>query len=148
VSERWVLNASPVIVLARVGQEHLLDALADELVIPHQVGQEIEAGPADDPARRAIAGGQFSVVDVAAAPEILAWDLVDGETAVLSYAVEEPEWTVIVDDAAARKCAQSFGLRLMGTLAVVILAKRRGLIPSAADILRSLVRVDSTLTMM
>lgn len=140
MSERWVLNASPVIVLARVGQEHLLDALADELVIPHQVTQEIEAGPGDDPARRAIDGGQFSVVEVAAAPEVLAWDLGDGETAVLSYALENPEWMVILDDAATRKCAQSFGLRLMGTLAVVILAKRRGLIPSAAGVLRSLVR--------
>lgn len=32
----------------------------------------------------------------------------------------------------------SFGLSLKGTLAVVILAKQRGLILSAADVLRSL----------
>ena len=29
MTERWVLNASPLIVLARVGQEHLLRALSD-----------------------------------------------------------------------------------------------------------------------
>ena len=45
-----------------------------------------------------------------------------------------------LDDAAARKCARSFDLRLKGTLAVIILAKQRGLIPSAADVLRSLLR--------
>jgi len=39
-----------------------------------------------------------------------------------------------------QKCARSFDLRLKGTLAVVVLAKRRGLIPSAADVLRSLLR--------
>jgi predicted nucleic acid-binding protein len=49
-------------------------------------------------------------------------------------------WTVIVDDAAARKCARSFGLPFKGTLAVIILAKQHGLIPSAADVLRSLLR--------
>jgi len=34
VTEQWVLNASPLIVLARVGQEHLLHTLADEVVVP------------------------------------------------------------------------------------------------------------------
>jgi predicted nucleic acid-binding protein len=43
-----------------------------------------------------------------------------------------------VDDAAARKCAQSFGLPFKGTLAMVILARQHGVIPSAADVLRSL----------
>ena len=141
MTERWVLNASPLIVLARVGQEHLFRTLADEVVVPHAVAVEIEAGPADDPARQAVAGGYFAIVEAVPVPEVLAWDLGAGETAVLSYALRKPGWTVILDDAAARKCAQSFGLRLKGTLAVVILAKQRGLIPSATDVLRSLLNI-------
>ena len=138
--ERWVLNASPIIVLARVEQEHLFGALTDEIVVPRAVAGEIEAGPVNDPARRVITGGQFTIVDVAPVPEILAWDLGDGETAVLSYALEEPGWTAILDDAAARKCGRSFDLPLKGTLAVVILAKQHGLIPSASEVLHSLLR--------
>jgi predicted nucleic acid-binding protein len=141
VAERWVLNASPLIVLARIGQEHLFRALADEIAIPRAVAEEIEAGPAGEPARQAVAGGQFPVVDTALSPEILAWDLGTGETAVLSFALAEPGWTVILDDAAARNCARSFGLSLKGTLAIVILAKQRGLTPSAADVLRSLLTI-------
>jgi predicted nucleic acid-binding protein len=141
VTERWVLNASPLIVLARVGQEHLFRALADDVVVPRAVVEEIEAGPADDRARQAIAEGYFAIVDIVPVPEILAWDLGDGETAVLSYALEEPGWTVILDDAAARKCARSFDLRLKGTLAVIILAKQHRLILSAADVLRSLLEI-------
>jgi predicted nucleic acid-binding protein len=140
VGERWVLNASPIIVLAGVEQETLFDALAEEVVVPRAVAEEIEAGPVDDPARRAIAGGQFTIVDATPRPEVLAWDLGVGETAVLSYALEESEWTAILDDAAARKCAQSFDLPFKGTLAVVILAKQRGLISSAAEVLRALLR--------
>jgi len=141
VAERWVLNASPLIVLARVGQEHLFQALADEIAIPRAVTEEIEAGPPGDPARQAVAGGRFPVVDTEPSLEILAWDLGMGETAVLSLALAEPGWTVILDDAAARNCARSFGLSLKGTLAIVILAKQRGLVSSAADVLRSLLAI-------
>jgi len=51
--ERWVLNASPIIVLARVGQEHLFDALTDELVVPRAVAEEIEVGLVNDPVPKA-----------------------------------------------------------------------------------------------
>jgi predicted nucleic acid-binding protein len=143
------LNASPIIVLARVGQEHLFDALADEVVVPQAVVEEIQAGPTGDPARQAVGSGRFAIVDTTPVSEVLAWDLGTGETAVLSCALAESGWTVIVDDAAARKCAQSFGLPIKGTLAVVILAKQHGLIPSAADVLRSLLkggfRLDETI---
>ncbi len=140
MSERWVLNASPIIALARVGQEHLFDALADQVAVPRSVVGEIQAGPTGDPGRQAVGSGRFTVVEATPVPEVVAWDLGIGETAVLSYALEESGWTVILDDAAARKCARSFGLSFKGTLAVVILAKRHGLIPSAAGVLRSLLK--------
>ena len=104
-----MLNASPIIVLARVGQERLFDALADEVVVPQAVVDEIQAGPAGDPARQAVGSGRFAIVDTTPVWEVLAWDLGTGETAVLSYALEEFGLTVIVDDAAARKCAQTMG---------------------------------------
>ena len=53
MSERWILNASPLIVLARIDHTDLLLALADELVVPRAVAAEIEAGPAGDRARQA-----------------------------------------------------------------------------------------------
>jgi predicted nucleic acid-binding protein len=48
VGEYWVLNASPLIVLARIGRENLLPALADQIVIPQAVAAEIQAGPVQD----------------------------------------------------------------------------------------------------
>lgn len=140
MTEQWVLNASPLIVLARVGHEHLFDLLTKKVVIPKAVAEEIKNGPIDDPARQAIINGLFTIVNSAPASEVLAWDLGAGETAVLSYALKESGWTAILDDAAARKCAKSFNLPLKGTLAVIILAKQRGLIPSASNILRSLLK--------
>lgn len=68
----------------------------------------------------------------------MAWDLGYGETGVLSYAFSNPGWEAILDDLAARKCARSLAIPHKGTLAVVILAKQSGLIPSAAQVLRML----------
>jgi len=99
---------------------------------------EINAGPQNDPARCLLAGNPFEVVETQTAMEIAAWDLGAGEAAVLSYALMTPDWTVVLDDGAARKCARSFNLPLKGTLAVVILAKQRGFIDSASDVLRML----------
>jgi predicted nucleic acid-binding protein len=78
------------------------------------------------------------VRDVAPRREIDAWDLGSGETAVLSLALSEPGWTAVLDDRAARNCAKSFDLPTRGTLGVIILARQRGIIPSAAAAMRRL----------
>lgn len=107
--------------------------MPDEVVVPHAVAQEISAGPAGDPARRFLESGEIPVIEVPSLPELLAWDLGKGETAVLSYAFSNPGWTAIVDDLAARKCAKSYAIPVRGTLAMIILAKKKGLIPSAME---------------
>jgi predicted nucleic acid-binding protein len=45
-----VLNASPLIILARAGYLDLLGKLVSPVVIPRAVAMEINAGPPEDPA--------------------------------------------------------------------------------------------------
>lgn len=143
VAESWVINASPIIALTRVGQVELLARLPEKAIVPQAVAVELSEASENDPARQALESGIFKIVkSPKPPPEILAWDLGQGETAVLSYALAHPEWVAILDDAAARRCAQSFSLKLIGTLAVVILAKQHGLIESAAQVLHALRGVD------
>jgi hypothetical protein len=95
VSERWILNASPLIVLARVGQAHLLTVLPEQVVVPDAVAAEIEAGPDEDPARAVLRTSLFNIVATPLAPNnLLTWDLGAGETAVLSLAVHGAGWTI------------------------------------------------------
>ena len=138
MSERWVLNASPLIVMARAGLEDLLLKLPEQVVVPRLVEIEIQAGPASDPARQILTAGKFSIVETDSREEILTWDLGWGETAVLSYVLTNPGWTAILDDRAARACARSYSIPFKGTLAVVILAKQVGEIDSAAGAMRLL----------
>ncbi len=45
MSRRWVLNASPLILLGKVGRLGLLPDLTDELMIPEAVAREVGAKP-------------------------------------------------------------------------------------------------------
>ena len=139
MAERWVLNASPVIALSKIGYEQLFLDLADQVVVPRAVAIEIQAGPTGDPARLAIEEGKISVIETPSPlSEILAWDLGAGETAVLSFAQSQAGWVAVLDDAAARKCARSFSIPVKDTLGIVLIAKQRGVIDSASDLLKSL----------
>ncbi len=136
--EQWVVNASPLIVLDKIGQLELLTKLPQRIVVPAAVVAEISAGPESDAARLAVQAKMFTQVNTPRiSPELAAWDLGAGETSVLAYALAHPGWVAILDDGAARKCAKTFGIPMKGTLAVVILAKKRGLIPSAAKVLHA-----------
>jgi predicted nucleic acid-binding protein len=142
VAKRWVINASPLIVLCSIQYEHLLFRLADEIVVPRAVANEIAQGPSEDKARQLLSASHFQVVNTPTAPvELLTWDLGAGETAVLAHAIANPEWTAILDDGAARRCAKSFSVPVKGTLGIVILARQRGLISSASSVLRQLLNI-------
>jgi predicted nucleic acid-binding protein len=142
VSNQWVVNASPIILLAKVGQIDLLPNLTAELVVPASVVAEIEAGPVSDPARAWLRGGGAKCVqpDLPVAAAIAAWDLGGGETAVLSWAVQRRSYEAILDDRAARKCAQIQGLPYRGTLGVILAAKKHGLIPAVKPLCEQVVQ--------
>ena len=49
--ERWVVNASPIILLGKAGVVHLLPKLCGELVVPEGVLSEVASGQAADAGR-------------------------------------------------------------------------------------------------
>ncbi|MCX6066235.1 MAG: hypothetical protein NT121_10855 [Chloroflexi bacterium] len=72
--ERWVVNASPLIVLGKVGQLDLLTKLPQRIVVPDAVVSEIIAGPEGDAARLALEAKMFTQVAVSGiSPELAAW---------------------------------------------------------------------------
>jgi predicted nucleic acid-binding protein len=71
---------------------------------------------------------------------VMAWDAGPGETAVISLARTASDLRAVVDDDYARRCARVLGVKTLGTCGVILLAKRRGIIPCvkpALDALRS-----------
>jgi predicted nucleic acid-binding protein len=129
-------NASPLIVLFRSGQAALLRQLWREVLVPGAVWTEVLAGGPRDAAAQGLPAAPWArrVEVPALAPVIAAWDLGQGESEVLTFALAHPGYRAMVDDAGAR----IFGIPILGTGGVLILAKRRGLIASVSASLEAL----------
>jgi predicted nucleic acid-binding protein len=103
------------------------------IVVPRLVSEEIQRRGSHDPAAHVLKTVAWlqEVGPVLASPQVLAWRLGPGETSVLSWSLAHPGSVAIVDDLAARRCAEVLGLPLTGTLGVVLRAKRKGILPTA-----------------
>ncbi len=150
MSETWVVNASPVIVLAKISHLALLEAPLRRLLVPDAVIAEILAGPPSDPARRAVEGGWGQRVTTPSVPaEVAVFGLDSGEMEVLAVALQYAPSTAVLDDRAARKGAAVLGLSVIGTVGIVVRAKREQRIPSAAAVIADLravgLRLDEAL---
>jgi predicted nucleic acid-binding protein len=69
------------------------------------------------------------------------WRLGPGETAVIAIARQRPSCIAVLDDALARACARVFGVPVLGTLGIVLRAKKQGLIVRAADLIQNVRRL-------
>lgn len=128
--DRVVIDASPLIVLFNSKLAELLPQLFAEIVVPGAVWNEVAAAGKTD-----AASWEFPTVswvrrvEVSAIyPVIAAWGLRSGESEVLTFAWNHSGYRIIVDDAAARRCARILGMATLGTGGMLVLAKRRGLI--------------------
>ena len=141
ISEKVVANASPLIILFKGGLSDLLPRLFTEIAVPEGVCEEIIAGGPSDSAAMALSETSWirRVEIDAVAPEILIWNLGVGESEVLSLALADKSYVAMIDDRAARNCARTFGIQTVSTGGALVLAKRRGLIPSVSIALQQLV---------
>ena len=137
--EKIVLNASPLILLYNSELSFILPALFPEIVVPEAVWQEIVDGSRFDQAAQMLPKLDWlKQVSVSPVTNIVRWDLGPGETEVLSFALQHSNYTPVLDDMLAKKCARSLGVQTMGTGTILILAKERGLIESVEQSLRTL----------
>lgn len=137
MTERAVVNASPLIFLAKAGMIHFLQQAALHIQVPAAVVEEISRRGKGDVTARTLAGASWLItVDAPAIPSLIqTWDLGSGESAVLAYAHAYPGVVAIIDESAGRRCAETLGVPLLGTLGLVMIAKKRGLIPSARPVI-------------
>jgi predicted nucleic acid-binding protein len=121
------VDASPVILLGKIGTLDLLMTCPSALRVPQAVADELDSGEGD-PAQAWIRedGRQFVEHTEVVASEIEAWDLGRGERHVLAFSFQHDGWTAVVDDGAARRCAKALDIPVLGTLGVLIVAKRDG----------------------
>ncbi|HEX5418755.1 MAG TPA: DUF3368 domain-containing protein [Gammaproteobacteria bacterium] len=141
MAEAAVIDASPLIFLARSRHLELLQGFAPTIWVPAPVADEITRRGRYDIAAQAIENTAWLITQpVPDIPSIiLEWRLGAGESAALALA-QAHGLEAIIDDLAGRKCATSLGIPLRGTLGIVLAAKQRGLIPQARPVIEDMMR--------
>jgi predicted nucleic acid-binding protein len=141
LTEAPAVDASSLILLARTAYLHLLKSLAPQLVVPEPVLEEIRAKGVEDAALQAVeASPSLSVVQVSSEQErVGGLTLGKGESAVLAWALSHPGALAVLDDQRARSHALSLQIPIIGTLGVVLRAKRLGMLSLARPVVESLV---------
>ena len=143
MNKSLVINASPIILLGKADLLKTMSPLAKTWIIPNGVIHEVQAKRPIDPYLSDLASNSDVVRQIVLNihPSIAGWDLGQGESEVLTSALEKPDTGVVLDDLQARKCAELFEISLIGTLGLVVLAKRKGVIALARPVIERLIAV-------
>jgi uncharacterized protein len=128
-----VSNASPIISLGAVGRLELLSQLFGEISIPRAVLEEVRSVDLRvvDWVIPTSLKGDF-------VPRALEAELDRGESEAIALAVELRADLLLMDERRGRQIASRFGLKLLGTLGVLVEAKRSGLLTAVTPVLNDL----------
>jgi predicted nucleic acid-binding protein len=135
-----VCDTSAIQYLHQLGLLHVLPALAERVIVPPAVIDELRVGR-----RLGIELPDLSSLDwvsilgpTSKAALSLVNDLGPGEIEVLTLALELRQAIAVLDDALARRVAETLGLPFTGTLGILLDAKKAGLVPALLPLLDQL----------
>jgi hypothetical protein len=115
-----VADASPLIALNQIGELHQLQSLFGSIVVPVAVADEV----APTVALPEWAG--VRKLSQPLAPSVLRAQLGPGESEALSLAIEMQAQRLLLDERAGRRLAAALRIPVIGTLGVLLAAKRLG----------------------
>ena len=137
-----VSNSSILIALSRIEQLDLLSQRFEEgILIPQAVWHEVvETGSGRSGANEVRVANWITVRQITNSPlfALLHTDLDKGESEAIALYIEEQADIILLDERSARRKAISLGLTVLGTVGILIWAKRVGLIENLRQQLNAL----------
>ncbi|MFM6370265.1 MAG: DUF3368 domain-containing protein, partial [Dolichospermum sp.] len=133
-----VSDTTPISELAKVNHLNLLPKLFGKVVIPQGVFDELQVG--EHPAAQLVQNLSWLEVVTVDNQQLVrelqqSFKLDLGESEAIALAEEISASGLLIDESAARKVAMAQKLPLIGTVGILLLAKRRGLLDSVKDVL-------------
>jgi uncharacterized protein len=131
-----VADASPLIVFHQITRLELVRSVLGEVLIPPAVASEIAPSLGDPPAW----------IHVAPVPPVLLqvpWEatLDRGETEAIALALEVTAGQILLDDRPARRAAKQLGLSVVGSLGMLLEARRLGIVDDVQPDLEAMIGV-------
>lgn len=137
-----VANSSVLIGLSSIGRLALLhERFPGGVLIPRAVWKEVVEEGGERPGAREVAGANWiAVCDVTAweVVQLLEMELEKGEAEAIALAHEVGAEVVLLDERDARRAAKRLGLHVLGTIGILIWARRVGKLPSLRGALDAL----------
>lgn len=129
-----VSNSSPLIALSQIQRLDLVPAILQSVLIPPAVVREIAPS-------FSVLPEWVSMRTLTSRPSVLTSPgrLGDGEREAIALAMEVSADAILLDDRPARRVAQAAGLNVIGTLGLLLEAKRKGFVTSVRPELDKLV---------
>lgn len=140
-----ITNSTPIIGLASLNQLDLLRKLFEKVYVTRQVYDEVVGDGGSkigaDELKKQIQEGFIILYDILDNKfvELMYGKLHSGELSVMVAAKELGISYVLMDDASARKTAESFSLVPIGTVGILKLAKIKGFIAEVKPLLNKLI---------
>ena len=139
-----VSDAGPLIYLGGVGRLAVLRDLFGRVVVPPQVWNEVVGAGAERPGSLETAAASW--IDIRTpSPSPLTERLSDvlgtGEAAAIGLCLELRAELLLCDDLGARRLAAAQGIRVVGTLGLLVRGKRAGLVDAVRPILEAMVAI-------
>lgn len=130
-----IVNSTPLIVLGNAGLLEILQKLYGRILVPEAVYQEVTAK--DDAAGMILLNGadwiQVEQVQNQSDARIFSSRLHAGEVEVMLLAREQKADLLIIDDNAAKSTAKYLGMKVTGSLGVLLRAKQMGFLEDIND---------------
>jgi len=133
-----ISDTSCLILFDKIEELALLNKLFGEITITPEIAQEFKKKLPDwiniaSPVNKTY-------------QKILEASLDKGEASAIAYAIEQSDCLLIIDDSKGRKYAEQLGIKITGTLGVIIDAKLSGLINSVKPLLDKIEKTNFRLT--
>ena len=125
-----IVDTSSLIALEKVGLLNILCDLYSEVLVPESVVREFGTIGLPCLSVRRVASNLLELL-------ITDLNLGKGEAEAITLA-SETGYKIVVDDSKARRVAQNMGLKITGTIGILLRAERSGLIESAEKKVREL----------
>ena len=133
-----ISDTSCLILLDKIGELQLLNKLFGRIIITEEIANEFNKELPD----------WFNVQSSTnrTYQRILEASLDKGESSAIALAIEQTDCLLIIDDLKGRKYAEQLGLKITGTLGVLVDAKLSGFLESVRPTLEKIKTTDFRLT--
>jgi len=131
-----VLDSSCIIILSQIEKMDILEMLFSEIFVPEAVFKEFmvkASGTEDERKFREII--KIAKVKDFLAVMTLQTDLGKGESECIVLAKEINADFIVLDDKDARKIAEFLGLNVIGTLGILVMAHKKGVIQNVKSVI-------------